>query len=330
MLFLCIFSSGKTMAQVGSKPPDSVLTKERRDNEEIVKKQRDELLRAQEERRRDSIKSAQQEQQELIRQAQEQARKDSIRAVEKMAEDERAREKLKTPIVWKAIGVGIGGGVGNLSGVSQANRSALAPTSVFAYSFSIGSAITRGIDVNFSYNSFTFGDDLTRDNLYKEILGGAPVVIRSIPVAKHYLVPTHEDMGTKYLSFDVRFVVNPRSPVKFYLGLGYVYVTITNTQIYHTADSAGVGMPINYGSDQTYQSSYSRGGLKGVFGARYDLEIGDKFILTPFAEIGSGFLFSGQPQKGGFDFYVFGDPIVYTHLNIGATLYFGWFGVQRK
>src|SRR2546421_7966983 len=167
MFLLMLLFSQTSQAQPGSKPPDSVLTKERRENEAIIKKQRDELLRAQEERRQDSIKAAQREQQELVHAALEQARKDSLRAVEKMADEDRLREKLKTPIAWKAIGIGGGAGIGNLSEVSQSSRVALTPTAVFAYTISIGTAITRGIDFTFSYNSFTFGDDFIRDNLYK-------------------------------------------------------------------------------------------------------------------------------------------------------------------
>ena len=298
------------------------MTKERRENEEIIKKQRDELIRAQDERRRDSIRTAQREQEDLMRDAMEQAKKDSIRAVEKLGDEEKAREKAKTPIAWKAIGIGGGLGVGNLSGVNQGVRQTLAPTSVLATSFSIGTAITRGIDFEISYNSFTFGDDLTRDHLFRSTENSPPSKDTSNRPS-HYFVPTREDMATKYLSFDFRFVINPHSPVKFYLGLGYMRVTITNTQIYHVVDTTHALYP-----DQTFSHSINRGGMKGLIGARYDLEIGNKFILTPFAQIGAGFLFSGQQQVSGFDFSV-GDPIVFTHLNIGATLYFGWFGIQR-
>jgi hypothetical protein len=200
---------------------------------------------------------------------------------------------------------------------------------VLATSFSIGTAITRGIDFEISYNSFSFGDDLTHDNLFKSDIS-APL-LNPYPFSKpnrpHYLVPTHEDMGTTYLSFDFRFVINPRSPVKFYLGLGYMSVTITSTQNYFSADS--IGGNLVYGPPSVYKSSFTRGGIKGLIGARYDIEIGDKFILTPFAQIGAGFLFSGPAQGPGFDFNTTGDPIVFTHLNAGATLYFGWFGVQR-
>lgn len=328
-LLMFLFSSNASFAQPGSKPPDSVLTKDRREAEEVIKKQRDELMRAQEERRRDSTKAALKEQEDLMRDAMEQARKDSIRAVEKMADEERMRERSKTPIAWKAIGIGAGVGIGNLSGINQGDRITLAPTSVLATSFSIGTAITRGIDFELSYNSFSFGDDLTRDLLYKADLHSPPRRFDPNPLNRpsHYIVPTHEDMGTKYLSFDFRFVINPRSPVKFYIGLGYTSVTITNTQIYKSADS--VGKDIAYGPLLTYQGSFTRGGIKGLIGARYDIEIGDKFILTPFAQIGAAFLFSGAPQGPGFDFNTTGDPIVFTHLNVGATLYFGWFGVQR-
>ena len=331
MMFLLIFlfSSQRSYAQVGNKPPDSVMTKERRENEEIIKKQRDELMHAQEERRQDSIKSAQREQEELTREAIEQSRKDSIRAVEKMSEEERDREKLKTPIAWKAIGIGGGIGIGNLSGVNQGNRAKLAPTSVFASSFSMGTAITRGIDFEISYNSFTFGDDLIQDNLYRADINSQPATfpIRNGP--QHYDVPTHEDMATKYLSFDFRFVINPHSPVKFYLGLGYMHVTISNTQQYYHVDSLAGGSAM-IGPSQTLARSFSRGGMKGLIGARFDVELGDKFILTPFAQIAAGFLFTGEAPPVGFDFNTTADPIVFTHLNVGATLYFGWFGVQRK
>jgi TatD family hydrolase len=331
LLMIC-FSAQSSHAQVGNKPPDSVMTKERRENEEIVKKQRDELLRAQEERRQDSIKAVQREQEELMHDAMEQARKDSIQAVKKMADEERARERLKTPIAWKAIGIGGGGGVGNLSGVNQGNRVKLAPTSVFASSFFIGTAITRGIDFEISYNSFSFGDDLTRDQLYKTDLNSFPATLDPNPLKKpaHYLSPTHEDMGTKYLSFDFRFVINPRSPVKFYLGLGYMHVTITNTQQYHSVSFDSTSGSISNGPTETLTGSFSRGGINGLIGARFDIELGDKFILTPFAQMAAGFLFTGTAPPSGFDFYTTGDPIVFTHLNIGATLYFGWFGVQRK
>src|SRR2546423_1806253 len=156
-----------------------------------------------------------------------------------MADEDRLREKLKTPIAWKAIGIGGGAGIGNLSEVSQSSRVALTPTAVFAYTISIGTAITRGIDFTFFYNSFTFGDDFIRDNLYKTDINQG---VTSLPLhpPNHYFVPTHEDMSTKYLSFDFHFVVNPRSPVKFYLGLGYLHTTINNTQTFHevTIDTA--------------------------------------------------------------------------------------------
>ncbi len=328
VIFLAfLFSANNVRAQVGNKPPDSVMTKERRENEEIIKKQRDELMRAQDERRRDSIKTVQREQEDLMHDAIDQARKDSIRAVEKIAEEERARERAKTPIAWKAIGIGAGAGIGNLSGVNQGRRVTLAPTSVLATSFSIGTAITRGIDFEISYNSFTFGDDLTRDGLFRTSPSSPPDRLDTTKRPKQdYYVPTHEDMATKYLSFDFRFVINPRSPVKFYIGLGYMHVTITNTQAYYKADSNGQRIA---NSDGSLQHSFSRGGMKGLIGARFDWELGDKFILTPFAQIGAGFLFTGEPQVGGFDFNTAGDPIVFTHLNVGATLYFGWFGVKR-
>ena len=58
LVLLSVLVISNAAAQPGSRPPDSVLTKERRDAEEIIRKQREELARAAEERRQDSIRAA--------------------------------------------------------------------------------------------------------------------------------------------------------------------------------------------------------------------------------------------------------------------------------
>jgi hypothetical protein len=142
-----------------------------------------------------------------------------------------------------------------------------------------------------------------------------------------YSFPTHEEITTSYISFDFRFVINPRSPVKFYTGLGYTAVTITNKQDFYIADALQLNPPSPSG---TIEKSFSRGGIKILFGGRYDLEVGEQFILTPFAQISAEFLFNGEEQAKPFDFRTATDLITFTHLNVGATLYFGWFGVKRQ
>ncbi len=331
LLVLLSMTLGTTTAtaQPGSRPPDSVMTKDRREAEEMIRKQRDELMREQERRRQDSLRAVQQEQEEQQREMREQIRKDSIRAIERAQDEEKARQKALTPIAWKAITVGGGIGIGNLSELYQNNRKTLTPTSVFASSLILGTQITRGIDFEFSYNSFTVSDDLIGDNLYKISDSATPVAVSPLPEKKPappYTVPTHESINTQYLAFALRFTINPHSPVKFYGGVGYNYVTITNTQDYYgVTDSLGTRTP-----SATIKKSFSRGGINALFGARYDLEVGTQFIITPFAQISASFLFNGDPEYTGFVFQTVHDLITFTHLNVGATVSFGWFGVKRN
>ncbi|HET9136189.1 MAG TPA: TatD family hydrolase [Candidatus Kapabacteria bacterium] len=327
-VLLLLISFSTTQAQPGSKPPDSVMTQSRREAEELIRKQREELAKEQEKRRQDSVASALQEERERQLEIRQQITKDSIRAIERAKDEEKARLKAQQPIAWKAIGIGGGLGVGNLSELNQLSRRSLIPTSVLATSIQIGTQITRSIDFEISYNSFTVSDNLNPDRLYRTSDTTFPVYFdtsRPLPPAP-YTFPTHESIRTSYLSFDFRFLINPRSPVKFYTGFGYTAVTITNTQDYYIANAP---QP-NQTPTGTIEKSFSRGGIKILFGGRYDLEIGDQFILSPFAQISAAFLFNGQEQALPFDFRTATDLITFTHLNVGATLYFGWFGVKRQ
>ncbi len=320
-------SSERAQAQTGSRPPDSVMTKDRREAEEMIRRQREELGREQEKRRQDSIRSAQQEDLEIQQEMRDQSRKDSIKTAERIRDEERSRLKAQTPIAWKAIGIGGGIGIGNLSELSQGFRRTLVPTSVLATSIQIGTQISRVIDFEFSYNTFTVSDNLTPDNLYRSGDSSALAQFDALhPPVKPYFVPTQESIKTTYLSFDLRFVINPRSPLKFYTGLGYNYVTITNSQDYFKVDSV-----TGKSASLSVTNSFNRGGIKVLFGARYDFELGSNFIVTPFAQIGASFLFNNpsQVEQRIYDFQVPADLITFTHLKVGATVYFGWFGIKR-
>lgn len=317
-------------AQPGSRPPDSVMTKERRDAEELIRKQRETLAREAEERRQDSIRSAQQDAAERRMQIEEQTRRDSAKAADRLAEQERERIRMATPIAWKTLGVTFGAGVGNQT-LTQA-KNEITPTSVFATAFGISSQITGGIDAELTYNSFTVEDDMGHIFFFSYDHDSNAVQsldTNNLPKGI-YRRPQHEEIKTSYISFDVRFVITPRSPIKFYTGLGYTAVTITNRQEYlRILDT--LGTVDQNGKLFTSESSITRGGIKALIGARYDYELGSQFILTPYVQIGAAFLFSGDPQAKNFVFKVEEDPIVFTHTTVGLTFNYS-FGLtgERK
>ncbi len=324
LILLAGLSSDAAHAQVGSRPPDSVMTKDRRDAEEMIKKQRDQLLKLDEERRQDSIKSARQEEEDQRIELMRQVQKDSARAAQRIADDEKARLRALTPIPWKAISIGASGGIGNLE-LSQ-SKARITPTAVFAHSFLIGTQISRIIDLEVSYNSFKIDDDLKSDNLYnlgENTFSGGFDTSKKYPSG--YNKPTHEYLLATYIGVDFRFVFTPRSPLKFYAGLGYTATTITNNQTYDVYDSSRVKTK----SDQTFESSFSHGGIKGLIGVRYDYELSDQFILSPFVQIGAAFLFASDGQKFAYVFRTAADQIVFSHTSIGVSLSFGWFTVPR-
>lgn len=324
LFMLMCFSTDVSYAQVGSKPPDSVMTKDRRDAEEMIKKQREELMRMEQERKQDSIRNAQAELEELRKEALEQARRDSLKAVERLQDEEKARIKAQTPIPWKAITVGAALGVGNLE-LSQ-SKSRITPSSVISNTFSIGSQVTRVMDLEISLNRFTVEDDLTQDRLYT--LGDtfpAAGLDTNKPPSQNYRLLTHESITTSYIAFDARFVFTPRSPLKFYAGLGYTAATITNVQTYDEVDT--LGNTIATGKE--FESSFTSGGIQAMIGARYDFELNDQFIVTPYAQIGAAFLFNGGDQPASLVFRVDPEQIVFTHTKVGVTVSFGWFTVER-
>jgi hypothetical protein len=258
----------------------------------------------------------------------DQMRKDSVRAAERIADEEKARLRAQQPIPWKAITIGAAGGIGNLE-LSQ-SKGRITPSAVFAHSFIIGTQISRIIDVAISYNSFKVDDDLSHDNLVNDGLNNYTGPFDSTKSHTNRNFPTHEYIQTSYIGVDFRFVFTPRSPLKFYAGLGYTATTITNNQTYDIRDSTGkttAGHVIE--ANKTFEASFSHGGIKGLIGVRYDYELSNQFILTPFIEIGAGFLFSPDGQAPPFVFRTDAQQIVFSHTSIGVSLSFGWFTVPR-
>ncbi len=82
LLLLPFIVSSNAFAQapgpIGNKPPDSVMTDERRKMEDAVRKQREELQKEEALHRQDSIKQAQDQQNEAIRLALDQMHQDSV------------------------------------------------------------------------------------------------------------------------------------------------------------------------------------------------------------------------------------------------------------
>jgi hypothetical protein len=136
-----------------------------------------------------------------------------------------------------------------------------------------------------------------------------------------------EDFGISALSFDARFVITqPSAIVGFYVGAGYTYLTMTNTQHYALAKDS----THSDNQDHTYSVSFHRGALKLLFGARHDFELGGGFTLEPFGQIAMIAAFQGSQQQPDFVFRPTADQIIATQASVGVTLYYGWFGVPRQ
>jgi hypothetical protein len=231
---------------------------------------------------------------------------------------------------WKAIGVGGGAGIGNMAMIQS--KGSITPTSVLATSFHAGGHLTRTMDIELSYAQMTVGSNLLADSLFNSgeafPTGGRP---RGTPLAPGQRVPTHEDIDISWLSLDARWVINPRAPFKFYAGLGYSHLNISNRQEFQPIGPDTVRQFVYDASKvEVLEESFSRGAVKILFGIRYDFELDKQFILTPFAQISTLFAFQGDEQGLSFVFQPDRQQMTMTHLNVGATLYFGWFGVPRN
>ncbi len=236
-----------------------------------------------------------------------------------------------TPIAWKAIGAGGGIGIGNMS-ISQ-QKTSITPTSVLATSLQFGTQISRVLDFQLSFARMKISDDLTGDHLYNAGIGfPSGFLPGNIKLRGGDNIPVYEELAISWYSLDLRFVITPRNAFKFYAGIGYTHMKMASLQNYHAVDSipgmSDTATTINPALS-TYSNSFSRGGIKLLFGIREDFEIGSQFILTPFAEISATGAFSGAQQGPTFVYRTDAQQITMTHLNVGFNLYFGWFGVER-
>jgi TatD DNase family protein len=321
----------------GAAPPDSILTGDRRKTEELRKKQEEELAREAEQHRQDSIRDLEKARQEVVDKAQQQARQDSIKAAQQIIAQDREREFQLTPQPWKAIGIGGSAGVGNMQMDIIVKRS-LSPTSVFDPAMQISTELTRRLDFEISYAHMDVSDNFPQDSVYNFGAGTSPNRPFKPHTSSSGLPPTinmngetrliqSEDIGISALSFDFRYVITqPSAIVSFYIGAGYTYLTMNNTQHYAIAlDSIH-----SDNQDHTYSVSFHRGALKLLFGARHDFELGGGFTIEPFAQIAMIAAFQGSKQQPDFIFRPTSDQIIATQASVGFTLYYGWFGVPRQ
>src|SRR5207302_1566169 len=110
-------------------------------------------------------------------------------------------------------------------------------------------------------------------------------------------------------SADLRYVITrPSAVVSFYLGAGYSYMAMTSTQHYSLQLDS-----ITRGPQQIYQSSFDRGAIKVLFGARHDFEIGSGLIFEPFAQVEAIAAFQGQQQENSFIYQPDRDQLIMTN-----------------
>jgi TatD DNase family protein len=331
LLMAAASASAQRTDPIGSAPPDSVLTNERRKAEELRKRQDEELQKEAEQRRQDSILSVQREFDELQRKMTEQAREDSILAAERIADEERERLRMMTPVPWKAVGVGGGVGIANIGMILQ--KPSLTPTSVFASTFELTSQVLRRLDVQLGFTHLHIGDEFLHDSVWN--LGpGTPTAtdLRKTGYSPDQRLISGEDFDATVISFDARYVITrPSAAVSFYLGAGYSHLSMSNEQRYYPrADSFSFASQL-----KTFSASFSRGAMSLLFGMRHDFEVGGGFTVTPYAQISALGAFQGTPgdpsstQNRAFVFRADPDQIIMTHVKVGVTIAYGWWGVPR-
>ncbi|MDP4199070.1 MAG: TatD family hydrolase [Bacteroidota bacterium] len=320
-------ASAQREQPAGGAPPDSVLTAERRRTEEMRKKQEAELAKEAEAHRLDSIKTAAKEQEEIIAKIQAQARQDSIKAAELLSEEQRRAEFLLTPMPWKAVGLGFSAGIGDMPMIL--GKPSLTPLSVLCWTVDASTAVTRRLDFDLSYSHMNVGDSFINDSVWNN---GPGTNTFNKPVrfiaGQTYLVAS-ENIGISAYSLDLRYVITrPASVIKFYFGIGYTHLSMTNEQhslLMKDSVTTIVGTP-----EKVVDQTWSRGAIKLLFGVRDDFEIGSGFTLEPFAQIAGIGAFQGDLPSQTFVFRPDPQQIIMTQVNAGFTLYFGWFGVPRQ
>jgi TatD DNase family protein len=344
-LLICAFGLliGATNAfaqqPAGVAPPDSVLTSERRKAEELRIKQEAELAKEAEQRRQDSIKSAQNEQLDAQAKAREQIREDSVRVAQQIADQARQAAFLETPEPWRAVGIGFSGGVGSMQ--TNLGIPELPATSVFSYGIALTTELTRRLDLEISFVHFTISDNFPNDSVFNYVNGQGPPTPPSYPYRPFDTSATHpseyhpngathllqsETLGTSIFGLDLHYdITRPASAIKFYLGIGYEYLAFRSSQQYLTMLS-----PTQASSNvSTFEQDWNRSGLKLLFGMKHEFELGSGYTLEPFAQIGATGVFGGEQQDKAFVFQP-GQPIITVNVDAGISLYYGWWGVPRQ
>jgi TatD DNase family protein len=343
LICACGLIAGATNAlaqqPAGVAPPDSVMTSERRKAEELRLKQESELAKEAEQRRQDSIKTAQKDQLDAQAKAREQVREDSIRVAGQIADQVRQAAFLETPEPWRAIGIGFSGGVGSMQ--TNLGIPELPATSVFSYGIALSTELTRRLDLEVSFLHFAISDNFPNDSVFNYVNGqGAPTppaypyrpfdTSATHPSEYHPNGATHllqsETLGTSIFGFDLHYTITrPASAIKFYLGIGYEYLVFRSSQQYLTMLS-----PTQASSNvSTFEQDWNRSGLKLLFGMKHDFELGGGYTLEPFAQIGATGVFGGEQQDKTFVFQP-GQPIITVNVDAGISIYYGWWGVPRQ
>jgi len=323
---LAVTTSAQIREPAGIQPPDSVLTGDRRKAAELRKKQEEQLAKEAEQHRLDSIKAEQKALEAAEANARAQAHQDSIREAQRLTAEQKYALFLQTPQPWKAVGLGFSVGVANI----QMSPPVLVSTSVFAYTLDASTHLTRRLDLDLSYSHLAIGGGgFMQDSLWTNGPGMGVWAKNRIPsfIPNQTRWITNEIFADDWLSVDFRYIITkPDALVSFYLGAGYMYMVMTNTQHYVQFQQDFV----QHGGDQTYQKSFDRSAIKVLFGMRHDFELGSGLTLEPFAQIATMAAFQGQQQENSFILGPESDLMVMTHFNAGFTLYFGWWGVKRE
>ena len=319
----------------GIQPPDSVLTGNRRQAEELRKKQQEELAKEAEQHRLDSIKAEQKSLEEAQAAAREQLRQDSIRAAQETLAEEQHAAFLLTPEPWRAIGFGANAGGGSM----HIGTPVLTATSVFAYGFQLNTEVTRRLDVSLFYSHFQVGGDYSSDSLfnYGPHSGLSTTYNPNLPPPKGFnpaetRLVRSESLDVSQFGVDLHYVITrPTAVVKFYFGLGYQHLVMTSKQhFFHMVDPVtplgGNSAPV----DSSYQQNWSRNGIDLLFGMKHDFELGSGFTIEPFAEISGTGVFNGPFQDPSFVLQPDVNDLIVVNFRAGFTLYYGWWGVKRE
>ncbi len=314
----------------GIQSPDSILTGNRRQAEELRKKQEAELAREAEQHRIDSLKAAQKSLEEAQAQARVKMRQDSIREYQEALDAQEHAAFLLTPEPWRAIGIGANIGGGSM----HIGTPILVSTSVFAYGFQMMTEVTRRLDISANYTHFQVSGDFTPDSIWSSGANSPPTLgykSSNFHPSETRLIRS-ESLDVSDIGVDLHYTITrPTALIKFYFGLGFHHLMMASRQHYfHMIDSltplGGNGAPV----DSVNVLNWSRNGINLLFGMKHDFELGNGLTIEPFGEISAMGVFNGQNQGPSFVFQPDQTALIVVNFRAGFTLYYGWWGVKRE